>query len=128
MSGSTTLSIRPSARRKLAVAAAVAVVLLAIGLTLAVHRGSPSSHVPHAATANASGSSGTTTPSQSPAGNATADAGQVGSEMIEAYVPRSPYLTAGPGTADASQVGSEMIGDYVPTTPQGGPLFGHGQR
>jgi hypothetical protein len=44
MSGSATLlSTRPSAIRKLALATAVALVFLAIGLTLAMHRGSSSS-------------------------------------------------------------------------------------
>jgi hypothetical protein len=106
--------------------------------------------VPQTPTADTSGSHGTTPPSlsttnatadagevgsemigeyvpalsQSPA-DATADAGQVGSEMIGDYVPAPPQSSAD-ATADANVVGSEMIGEYVPTTAPNGPLGGRG--
>ena len=154
MSGSpTAVSIRPSARRKLAVAAALAVVLVAIGLSLTLHRASPSSQVPHAATAGTSGSYGATPPSQASAGDALANASLVGSETIGGYFPPPSQASAGDALANASLVGSEtigdyfpppsqspagdalanaslvgseMIGDYVPTTLRGGPVFGPG--
>ena len=127
MSGSpTAVSIRPSARRKLAVAAALAVVLVAIGLSLTLHRASPSSQVPHAATAGTSGSYGATPPSQASAGDALANASLVGSETIGDYFPPPSQSPAGDALANASLVGSEMIGDYVPTTLRGGPVFGPG--
>jgi hypothetical protein len=127
----STVSMRPSAIRKLAVAAAVAVVLVVISLSLAAHRGSRVPPGTHAASADTIGSYRTTMPSPSPADDGIANSNQIGSEMVKGYVPTSPYLPADPGTANSNQVGSEMIGDYVPTTappgPRSGPGFGAGE-
>jgi hypothetical protein len=112
------VSIAPSVIRKLAIAAAVAVVLVTTGLGLAMHRGPSSPSVAPAAAVGTSGTVEPVTTSQYLDDDATADLAEVGCEMMGDHIPTGSSLGCEVATVNSAMVGSELTGDYAPTPSQ----------